>query len=129
MLHSFFALWLGAALGASLRWAANSVLNPLMATLPLGTLAVNWLGGWLMGIALGVFALFPQLGSEWKLLVITGFLGSLTTFSAFSAETAAMIQHGRWLVCLGTVLLHVVGSIGLVFVGLGTANLAKKLLF
>lgn len=128
MLQSLLALWLGAALGASLRWAANVTLNPLIASLPLGTLAVNWLGGWLMGLALGVFALFPQLGGEWKLLVITGFLGSLTTFSAFSAEMTTLIQQGRWLLCGGAVALHVAGSIGLVFVGLGTVNLARKLL-
>lgn len=128
MLHSLFAVCLGACAGASLRWLANQALNPLVAALPLGTLAVNWLGGWLMGVALGVFSLIPHAAGEWRLLVITGFLGSLTTFSAFSAEMAALLQQGRWLLCACAVTLHVAGSIALVFLGLGSVALARRLL-
>lgn len=127
MILSVCAVCIGACAGALLRWLANTVLNPVLAALPLGTLAVNWLGSLLMGLALGLFAFFPGAASQLKLLVITGFLGSLTTFSAFAGEMAAMLQQGRIALCAGVICLHVIGSIVLVFLGLGLAHLIRSL--
>lgn len=127
-LTSIFAVCLGACCGALLRWLANIVFNPLLPALPLGTLLVNLSGSLFMGIAVGIFGLFPGIASQWKLLVVTGFLGSLTTFSAFAGEMAAMLQQGRVVLCAGALGLHVFGSIGMVFLGLGLAQLLRLFL-
>lgn len=125
---SILAISAGASAGALLRWQLNLLLNSLLPNLPLGTLCANWLGGWLMGLALGLFALFPNLGGEWRLMLVTGFLGALTTFSAFSAEMTALIQAGRlWLCTLG-IALHVGGSIIMVFLGLWCFEAARRFL-
>lgn len=118
MLSAVLCICLGACAGALVRWGANVLLNPVFAAVPLGTLFVNWLGGLLMGLALGYFAACPDASPNSKLLVITGFLGSLTTFSAFSGEMASLIQQGRLLLCATVIGLHVFGSIGMVFLGL-----------
>ena len=85
----------GAALGANARWLLGLWLNALFPALPLGTLAANLLGGWLIGLALGVFAWLPALAPEWRLFLVTGFLGALTTFSTFSAEMFGAGRHRR----------------------------------
>ncbi len=95
MLSSLLALCAGASAGAVLRWLLGLALNSFFPIVPLGTLAANWLGGYIIGLALSLFAFFPALGAEWRLPVVTGFLGALTTFSTFSAEVAALIQQGR----------------------------------
>ena len=77
MIHSLLAICTGASAGAILRWLLGLALNPVFPTLPLGTLAANWLGGYIIGLALSIFAFFPSLGAEWRLLVVTGFLGAL----------------------------------------------------
>ena len=92
---SMLAIALGAACGANLRWALGLGLNALFPNLPPGTLAANLLGAWLIGVAIAVFAALPELSAFWKLAVITGFLGALTTFSTFSAEIFTQIQAGR----------------------------------
>lgn len=116
----------GACAGALLRWLANILLNPLFPALPPGTLAANWLGSFIMGMALTFFALLPQLGQEWKLLLVTGFLGSFTTFSAFAGEMASLIQQSRYLACAGGICLHVFGSLLLVFAGMALAGWILK---
>lgn len=118
MLTSVLSICLGACAGALLRYMANILLNPLLAAFPLGTLAVNWLGGMLMGLAMGYFAAVPDASPESKLMFITGFLGSLTTFSAFSGEMATLIQQNKLALCIGAISLHVVGSIIMVFLGM-----------
>jgi CrcB protein len=123
MLYSLFSISIGACAGAALRWFAGRALNPLVPVLPLGTLAVNLAGGWLIGFALGVFAHFPGLSETWRLFVITGFLGSLTTFSTFSAEVILLLQEGRLFPGLLLVFLHVAGSLGMTLLGIGTAAL------
>ena len=125
MRSSLLAVCAGASAGAALRWLLGLILNPLFPLLPLGTLAVNWLGGYLIGLALSLFACFPALGAEWRLAVVTGFLGALTTFSAFSAEVAALIQQGRLLWAGGAVALHVCGSLAMTFLGMGTFSLLR----
>lgn len=113
---SALAVCAGACAGSLLRWLANIFLNPLMAAFPLGTLAVNLTGSLIMGAALSFFDSHSVTG-DLKLAVITGFLGSLTTFSAFAAEMAALLQSGRYLVCAIALGLHVFGSIAMIFAG------------
>jgi len=110
-LTSAVAVFMGAGTGALLRWLLNATLNPLWAALPLGTVAANLGGGLLAGAAAAWFDLRVGLPPELRLLLITGFLGGLTTFSAFSLELMALLQQGRhgWLAA--AVLLHVAGSL------------------
>lgn len=114
---SFVAIGIGAMLGAWLRWGLGLWLNPLFPTIPMGTLAANLLGGYLVGAAVTVFHFNVELPAEWRLFVITGFLGGLTTFSTFSAEVVSLIQHGRYAWAMGTASLHLFGS--LLMTGLG----------
>ncbi len=120
MLSSLFAISLGAALGAILRWLLSIGLNGLFPTLPPGTLAANLVGGYLIGVALTFFAQQPQLPPEWRLFVITGFLGGLTTFSTFSAEVTHLLQAGR-LGWAGVVIAtHVLGSLAMTLLGMAS---------
>ena len=114
----FLAVGVGGALGCWLRWWLAVAFNPLFPNLPLGTLAANLLGGLLMGVALGVFDHFSTLPVEARLLVATGFLGGLTTFSTFSAETTGLLlreQYGWFAAHLGS---NLVGSILMTIAGL-----------
>ena len=120
---AFVAIGIGAALGAWLRWGLGLWLNPLFSALPLGTLAANLLGGYLVGAAVTVFHLNAELAPELRLLIVTGFLGGLTTFSTFSAEVVTQIQRGDYLVAAGTASLHLFGS--LLLTGLGIATVYK----
>lgn len=97
-------------------------LNPVTA-LPLGTLAVNLVGGYLIGVAVAVFQAMPQLDPAWRLLCITGFLGTLTTFSSFSYEVVAMLQQARYGLALGTVAVHLFGSLTLTIVGIRSTQM------
>ncbi|GAA4329883.1 fluoride efflux transporter CrcB [Variovorax defluvii] len=109
----------GAAAGALCRWGLNLWLGGLTA-LPLGTLASNLVGGYLIGLAVALFQAMPQLDPAWRLLLITGFLGGLTTFSSFSAEVVAMLLQDRVAFALGTAALHVAGSLALTWLGIRT---------
>jgi CrcB protein len=126
MWTAVIAISLGAALGALLRWALGLGLNQLVPALPMGTLAANLIGGYLIGLALALFAQAPQLPPEWRLLVITGFLGGLTTFSTFSAEVVNALQQGRLAWAAATISLHVLGSLGLTLLGLATPALLRR---
>lgn len=116
----------GAALGAWLRWLLGIVLNPVFPTLPLGTLAANLVGGYLMGLALAIISHFEALPVEARLLITTGFLGGLTTFSTFSAEAATLLvrQQTGW--AAAHVLLHVVGSVLMTFAGIGSMRFVLR---
>jgi CrcB protein len=120
---SLFAICTGACLGALARWQLGLWLNPLAfsgTSLPLGTLAANWIGGYLVGVAVGLFQALPQLDPAWRLALITGFLGALTTFSSFSAEVVAMLGQQKYALALGTSALHLLGSLVLTVAGLRT---------
>lgn len=123
------AISLGAAMGALLRWVLGNQLNSLFPMLPPGTLAANLLGGYLIGLAVAFFASHPTLPPEWRLLVVTGFLGGLTTFSTFSAEVVTQLMAGRLGWSLMTVLVHVAGSITMTLLGIGTVGLIRHLRF
>ena len=126
MLLAIAAVSLGAALGALLRWVLSLGLNHVWPALPMGTLVANLVGGYLIGLAMALFAQQPQLPPEWRLFVITGFLGGLTTFSTFSAEVVQALNQGRLGWAAATVSVHVVGSLALTLLGLATPMLLKR---
>jgi fluoride exporter len=116
------AICTGASIGALARWGLGLWLNT-GAGLPWGTLAANLIGGYLVGVCVGVFNALPQLDPVWRVTLITGFLGALTTFSSFSAEVVSMLQQSRYALALGTAALHLLGSLLLTVLGLKTAVL------
>lgn len=117
---SWLAVGLGAAIGAWLRWGLSLWLAGAHTKLPLGTLAANLGGGYLIGLLLGFFAAAPQLSPEWRLFAITGFLGGLTTFSSFSGEAMVLLQRGDYGWAAAHSLLHLVGSVGCCIAGFAT---------
>lgn len=122
MLQSVIAISLGASIGAVMRWLLGVWLNGLFTALPLGTLAANLIGGYFIGVAVGLFLQHPELPPHWRLFVITGLLGGLTTFSTFSAEVVTALQQGRLAWAGGTILAHVAGSVLLTLAGLATVG-------
>lgn len=125
MWKPIFAISFGAALGALLRWQLGIKLNSLMPSLPLGTLTANLIGGYIIGLAVAFFAQAPEISPEWRLLIVTGFCGGLTTFSTFSAEVVSLLQTGRLVWALGAIAMHVTGSLVMTFAGLATWQLFK----
>ncbi|WP_397392558.1 fluoride efflux transporter CrcB [Polynucleobacter sp.] len=125
MWPSILAIFCGAGLGALLRAGFNLATVGVASMLPLGTFIANMVGGYLIGIAVAFFGNNPNLSPEWKLFVITGFLGGLTTFSSFSAEVVGFMQRGEVTWALGTALLHLVGSLCLTFLGILTYQALK----
>lgn len=126
MLGSVLAISLGAALGALLRWWLAVALNGLFPALPPGTLAANLVGGYLIGVALALFAHQVSLPPEWRLFVVTGFLGGLTTFSTFSAEVTTLLQQGRLGWALGAVTAHVAGSLVMTLAGMASYEALRR---
>jgi len=120
----FLAIGIGATLGAWLRWGLSLWFNPVFISLPLGTLIANLGGGYLIGIAVGVFQDFPGLSPEWRLLIVTGFLGGLTTFSTFSAEAMLLLQRNDYGWAIAHASVHLIGSIVFCIAGLATWRLA-----
>lgn len=120
MLKSLFAIAIGASLGAWIRWGLGMRLNALFPTIPPGTVVANLVGGYIIGLALAFFASNPSISQEWRLLIMAGFCGGLTTFSTFSAETLTLIQEGRIVWALGAIGIHVMGSLVMTALGLLT---------
>jgi CrcB protein len=120
MFHAFFAIGTGAACGAWLRWGLGLWLNPLLPELPLGTLSANLIGGYLIGLAVAFFLQYPGLAPEWRLLIITGFLGGLTTFSTFSAETVTLLMRGQYAWGSAIITSHLGGSLLMTMLGIQT---------
>lgn len=125
MLPSVIAISVGAALGALLRWVLALGANSVWATIPLGTLLANLSGAYLVGFAIALFEANVNLSPEWRLFVITGFLGGLTTFSTFSAEMVAILQAGSYLRAFGGMALHLLGSLALTILGMATYQWLK----
>ena len=115
------ALCIGASLGALARWALGLALNA-HGPLPLGTLLANLLGGYLVGVCLGVFEARPSIDPVWRLALVTGFLGALTTFSTFSAEVVHMLREQRYAWAMGSAAMHLFGSFALTVLGLKTVD-------
>ncbi|HEY6897807.1 MAG TPA: fluoride efflux transporter CrcB [Rhodocyclaceae bacterium] len=114
------AISLGSAVGALLRWVLGNQFNSIFPTVPLGTLSANLIGGYIIGLAIAYFAQAPDIAPEWRLLIITGFCGGLTTFSTFSAEVVTLLQGGRLGWALGTIAIHVSGSLLMTLAGLAS---------
>jgi fluoride exporter len=121
-LGALAAVFIGAGCGACLRYALNEGLNHRLPAMPLGTLAANLIGGYLVGLAIAFFAWRSELSPLWRLLVVTGFLGGLTTFSAFSAEVVDAFARGQPGWALTTALLHLLGSLALTALGIATVH-------
>lgn len=123
MLNAVIAISVGASSGALLRWQLGNGLNALFPNMPLGTLTANLVGGYFIGVAMAIFASQPNLSPEWRLLIITGFLGGLTTFSTFSAEVVTLLQEEKWQWAFATISTHVLGSVLLTVLGFATVKL------
>jgi CrcB protein len=119
---SVIAICIGACIGSLLRWRLGLWLNP-GAVMPYGTLAANLIGGYLIGIAVAVFQALPHLDPAWRLVIITGFLGGLTTFSSFSAEVVGMLGQQRYLLGFSMAAVHLLGSLLMTFAGIKTASI------
>ena len=114
---SWLAVGLGAAIGAWLRWGLGMLMNQVHQHIPLGTLVANLSGGYVICLAMAFFSTHNGISPEWRLFAITGFLGGLTTFSTFSAETALMLQRGEYVWAALQIVLHVAGAILLCMAG------------
>ena len=126
MLLSVTAISLGAALGALSRWLLGLAMNAWWPALPPGTLAANLVGAYLAGLALPLLLAQPELPQAWRLFILTGFLGGLTTFSAFSTEMAQLLQQGRMALAAAGVALHVGGSLACTLAGFATAAALQR---
>ena len=118
----FVAVGTGAALGAWLRWWLGLRFNPVFPTVPLGTLAANLLGGFLVGVAVAIFNRHPGLPPEARLMIVTGFMGGLTTFSTFSSEVVGLIGNGEYLWAAGAAGVHLFGSLLLTGAGIAAVG-------
>ncbi|MDE2343914.1 MAG: fluoride efflux transporter CrcB [Betaproteobacteria bacterium] len=126
MWKPILAISIGAALGALLRWQLGARLNTLLPSLPPGTLVANLVGGYIIGFAVAFFAETPNLSPEWRLFIITGFCGGLTTFSTFSAEVVTLLQEGRLAWAMTGIATHVTGSLAMTLAGIATWHLLKS---
>jgi len=120
--YAFLAVFSGAGFGACLRWWLGMALNPLFPVLPLGTLTANLVGGYLIGVAMAYFSFNASLPPEVRLLVITGFMGALTTFSTFSAEIVTLLTRGQFGWALAAIGAHLLGSLAMTALGILTVR-------
>jgi CrcB protein len=118
MWRSIVAIAVGSVVGGLLRWTLSLQLNSLFPSIPPGTLTANLLGGYIVGVAVAYFASAPDIAPEWRLLVITGFCGGLTTFSTFSAEVVTLMQQGRLLWAIAEIGVHLSGSLVMTLAGM-----------
>jgi CrcB protein len=118
-----FAIAVGSVVGGWLRWLLGLKLNSLFPDMPPGTLAANLIAGYIIGVAIAVFAHMPQLSPQWRLMVITGFCGGLSTFSTFSAEVVTLLQQSKYALAMGTIAVHVAGSVTMTLAGIATVAL------
>jgi len=126
LLLSVLAIGIGGAIGAVLRWSLGLWLNTLFPPVPPGTLAANIIGGYAIGAAIAFFAAMPSLPPQWKLFVVTGFCGGLTTFSTFSAETVALLSRGEFMTAAAEIAIHVAGSLAATAAGIATVEMLRQ---
>ena len=128
MWKSIIAIALGATLGALLRWHLGNRLNDLFPSIPPGTLVANLIGAYIIGVAIAFFATAPAIPPEWRLMIVTGFCGALTTFSTFSVEISDLLQKGQLALAASAVVVHVVGSVLLTLAGFATVHGVRQVL-
>lgn len=126
MYLSILAVGIGGALGSLFRWVLGLRLNSVFPSLPLGTLASNIIAGYIIGVAVAAFARYPGIAPEWRLFVITGLMGGLSTFSTFSAEVVGHLQQGRLGWAAGEIAIHVCSSLLMTVLGIGTVALVTR---
>jgi fluoride exporter len=126
MYLSILAVGIGGALGSLFRWFLAIRMNGLFPALPLGTLAANLIAGYIIGVAIAFFARNPNLAPEWRLFIITGLMGGLSTFSTFSAEVVQRLQEGRLGWAAGEIAIHVCASVIATLAGLATVAVAVR---
>lgn len=126
-LASFLSVGFGAFAGAVVRWLLGLALNPILPTLPLGTLAANLSGGLLMGLAMGLFAHYEALPIAWRLALMTGFLGGLTTFSTFSGESVTLLLRQQYGWTAVIIAAHLLGSLLMTLAGIGLIRLLLRI--
>ena len=126
MWKSLVAICAGACLGALLRWWLGARLNGHFPEIPPGTLAANLIGAYVIGVAIAFFAFYSAVPPEWRLFIVTGFCGALTTFSTFSAELVTLLQQGRALVAVAGIAAHVVGSVLMTLAGMATVAWLRR---
>ncbi|RQH00145.1 fluoride efflux transporter CrcB [Paraburkholderia dinghuensis] len=122
MYLSILAVGIGGALGSLLRWVLGLRLNTLFPLMPLGTLASNVIAGYVVGVAVAFFARVPNVAPEWRLFVITGLMGGLSTFSTFSAEVVSHLQNGRFGWAAAQIAIHVCASLVMTILGIATVT-------
>jgi fluoride exporter len=120
MWKAVLAISMGSALGALLRWVLGTKLNGSFSVIPPGTLSANLIGGYIIGVAVAYFGQSPNIAPEWRLFIITGFCGGLTTFSTFSAEVVTLLERDRLLAAAGAIATHVSGSLLMTIAGIAT---------
>lgn len=125
MWKAIAAISIGSSIGAVLRWFLGTQLNSLFPTIPPGTLTANLVGGYIIGLAIAYFSQAPDISPEWRLLIITGFCGGLTTFSTFSAEVVTLLQQDKLTWAMSAIAIHVSGSVVMTLAGLATWQLLK----
>jgi len=125
MYLSIIAVGLGGGLGSLLRWVLGLRLNAIFPNLPLGTFAANVIAGYIIGVSVAFFARFPDISVEWRLFIITGLMGGLSTFSTFSAEVVAHLQQGRLGWALAEIAIHVCASLLMTALGIATVVVAS----
>ena len=128
MWKSIIAIALGATPGALLRWHLGNRLNDLFPSIPPGTLVANLIGAYIIGVAIAFFATAPAIPPEWRLMIVTGFCGALTTFSTFSVEISDLLQKGQLALAASAVVVHVVGSVLLTLAGFATVHGVRQVL-
>jgi CrcB protein len=126
MWKSIAAISIGASFGALLRWWLGKELNNLFPTIPPGTVVANIAGAYIIGVAIAFFSSLTALAPEWRLLIVTGFCGGLTTFSTFSAELVDLLQQGRPLAACAATAVHLGGSVVMTFAGIETIGWLRR---
>ena len=124
--YAVLAVSIGAAFGALLRYGLGLALNAMVPLIPMGTLAANLIAAYVVGVVIALFAAMPGLSPLWRLLIVTGFAGGLSTFSTFSAEFFTLLRDGRWLWSTGMLALHLGGSLAMVALGMATVSLLRS---
>ena len=121
MFKPLFAIVIGSVAGGVLRWGLSVKLNTLFGNMPPGTLAANLIAAYIIGFAAGFFPFAPGIAPEWRVFIMSGFCGGLSTFSTFSVEVVALLQRGETVWAMTEICVHVAGSLMMTVAGIASA--------